>query len=137
MVVRDSRVDDRNADAPARDAVVAPRQRRADRLPRSLHRGERGPIDHHALDARIGGNRGQREVIDLADLRPVIELSSRDTASEDAHVGVASELHDDARAAGHLTGAVSQNGIQLLAAIEGLSRNRRRRQCDQCNGETC
>ena len=111
-----------------RDAVLTARERRADRLPGALHRGERRAIDHHALDARVGGDRGQRDVVDLADLRAAIERTARDAASEDAHVRVASELHDDARASRQLTGAVTENGIQLVAAIVGLRRDRRGRQ---------
>ena len=120
-----------------RDAVLTARERRADRLPGALHRGERRAIDHHALDARIGRDRGQRDVVDLANLRAAIELSPSDAASEDTHVRVALELHDDARASRQLTRAVTQNGVQLVAAIDrGLRRDRRGRQGDECNRET-
>ena len=68
MPARDARVDDRDADALAGDAVLLTRERRADRQAGALHRRERGPIDHDALNARVGRDRGQRDVVDLANL---------------------------------------------------------------------
>ena len=118
MVVGDAGVDDRDADALARDAVLTARERRADRLPRALHRGERGPIDHDALDARIGRDRGQREVVDLADLRardrafvPATPRPKTRTSASPLNCTMTRERPVS------LTRAMSQNRIQLVAAI--------------------
>jgi hypothetical protein len=43
------------------------------------------------------------------------ETTTRNAASEDAHVGVAFELDNDARASCQLTSAVPENRIQSVA----------------------
>ena len=108
MIARDSRVDDGDADALAGDAVLAAREGRADGQPGAFHRVERGPIDHHALNPRVGGDGRQHEIVDFANLRAAIETTADNAAPEDAHVGVALELHNDAGAPGQLTSAMAE-----------------------------
>jgi hypothetical protein len=111
----DARIDHRDADAPAGDANRAACQRCTDRETRALHRGEGGSIDHYPLNARIGGQRAEHQVVDFANLRAPIKTPPDNAAPEDAYVGIAFELHDDPRAADHLASAVTENGIQLVA----------------------
>jgi hypothetical protein len=65
-------------------------------LPGAFHRRECRAIDHDALNARIGRHCGQRDVVDLANLSTAIEATTDNAAPEDADVGFAPELHDDA-----------------------------------------
>jgi hypothetical protein len=53
-------------------------------------------------------------IVQLANLRTAIEAPAHSAASEDAYVGIASELHDDAGASRQLSSTVPENGIQLV-----------------------